>query len=296
LRSVAQAFRRVGKAAVAIKKGKVAMNKVITNQPLSAGSYAIIALVGLVFALAFTVFYVHWVPELISGGVQNQVFYLLLIPWALSSAAFLFGAMRSYAQFTHKNVGNLLELGGPVVLFCIVMVGGFKLIPPQPETFDLAVRAHAKDSPLFTSGHITLDIPGLPQRPIGPDGEANFKGLPPSLKETQIRVLPQIEGYEEKWVTKKIDGGVIDVYLDRLHPVTVLFGSIVPPPPAHSSIKITVDGQDGETSPDELGRFKMNVNGSTGIRIRLKVYRANEIVYDDYQILPGPVTVPIGER
>ena len=97
-----------------------------------------IALVGFLFAIAFTFFYVYQVPKLVEGGAQGQIFYLLLIPWALSSAAFLFGAMRSFANFTHRRLGGFLELGGPVVLFCLVLVGGFKLVPPPPETFDLA--------------------------------------------------------------------------------------------------------------------------------------------------------------
>src|ERR1035438_264699 len=113
------------------------MNKVISAQPLSAQNYVIVAMVGLILAVGFTVFYVYRVPKLVESGVQGEVFYLLLIPWTLSSAAFLLGAMKSYAQFTYKNLGNFLELGGPVVLFCLVLVGGFKLVPPAPETFDL---------------------------------------------------------------------------------------------------------------------------------------------------------------
>ncbi|SRR5216684_404371 len=267
------------------------MNRVNSAQPLSAKNYAIIALLGLMFAAGFTLFYVYRVPKLVESGIQGQVFYLLLIPWALSCAAFLFGAMKSYARFSHKHLGNVLELGGPVVLFCLVVLGGFKLVPPAPETFDLAVRAHSKDSPLLTSGQITLDLPGLPHANIGPDGEANFKGISARFRGTPIRVLPHVDGYEEKWLTPKLEGSVLDVELERAHPITVLTGSIVPPPATGKTIKILVDGQEGETSPDELGRFKLNVSGTEGERVRLKVYRGVELVYDDYQMLPGPVTL-----
>src|ERR1035438_8783114 len=109
-----------------------------TVQPLSAMNYAIVAGLGLIIAAGFTLFYIYQVPKLVANGAQGQIFYLLLIPWALSCAAFLFGAMKSYARFTYKHLGNFLELGGPVVLFCLVLVGGFKLVPPAPETFDLA--------------------------------------------------------------------------------------------------------------------------------------------------------------
>jgi len=141
-------------------------------------AYAAIALVGLLLALGFTFLYIYHLPKLVEGGAQGLIFYPLLIPWALSSAAFLFGAMRSYANFTHRHLGGFLELGGPVALFCLVLLGGLKLVPRAPETFDLAVRAHSVDTPLVTSGQITLELPGLPHANIVPDGEANFKGLP----------------------------------------------------------------------------------------------------------------------
>jgi hypothetical protein len=152
----------LNEARSATKREVTTVNKSTSKQPLSAMAYAAIALVGLFFTLGFTFFYVKQVPKLVEGGVQGQVFYLLLIPWALSSAAFLFGAMRSYAHFTQRHLGSFLELGGPVVLFCLVLLGGFKLVPPAPETFDLAVRAHSADTALVTSGQITLELPGLP--------------------------------------------------------------------------------------------------------------------------------------
>lgn len=269
------------------------MKRIDSAQPLSAKNYVIIAMLGLIFAAGFTVFYIYRVPKLIEGGVQGQIFYLLLIPWGLSAAAFLFGAMKSYARFSHKHLGSFLELGGPVVLFCLVIVGGFKLVPPAPETLDLAVRAHSKESPLLTSGQITLDLPGLPHANIGPDGEANFKGISAKFRGTAIRVLPHVDGYEEKWLTPKLDGNVLDVDLERAHPVTVLNGSLVPPPGTGKAIKILADGQEGETSPDELGRFKLEVSGKPGDRVRLKVYRGGVLVYDDYQVLGGPVTLSL---
>src|SRR4051812_40324288 len=182
------------------------MNRVNSSQPLSAKSYVVIALLGLIFAAGFTLFYIYRVPGLVERGLQGQIFYLLLIPWALSCAAFLFGTMKSYARFTYRHLGSFLELGGPVALFCLVLVGGFKLVPAAPATFDLAVRAHSKDNPLITAGQITLDLPGLPHANIGPDGEANFKSIPAGFKETPIRVLPHIEGYVEEWLTTSREG------------------------------------------------------------------------------------------
>ena len=270
------------------------MNPAQPSQPLSGRAYGLITLIGLICGVGLLFFYVYQVPRLVESSAQNQVYYLLLIPWALSCSAFLFGAMRSFARFTHKRIGSALELGGPVVLFCLVVAGGFKLVPSSAETFDLAVRARSKDSPLITSGQITLDLPGLPRASISPDGEANFKGLSARFKGSRIRILPQVEGYEKQWQSFKLTGGVVDLSLVReAPPMTLLTGSIIIPSGVRNKIKILVDGQKSEATPDQFGRFELSVSGKAGDRVRLKVYARGDLVYDDYQILPGPVMLKL---
>jgi len=265
-------------------------------QPLSALAYAVIALAGLAIGIGLLFFYVYQVPKLVESGAQNQIFYLLLIPWALACAAFLFGAMKSYARFAHQHLGNYLELGGPVVLFCLVVVGGFKLVPAAPQTFDLTVRPHSADglNPIITSGKITIDLDtDRRTESIGANGEADFKGIPPRFQGATIKILPQVDGYEEQWQRHKLHGNVLELPLARAgQPVTHLTGSIVPPPVNWKELRVTVEGT-AEGKVDELGRFGLDVNGKDGDRVRLKIYAGQQIVYDDYQVLPGPVTLKL---
>jgi len=57
------------------------------QEGLSAFGYAVTALVGLLFAIGLLLFYVYQVPRMVQSGVQNQVFYILLLPWGLACAA-----------------------------------------------------------------------------------------------------------------------------------------------------------------------------------------------------------------
>jgi hypothetical protein len=262
------------------------------KQPLSAAKYAVIAAVGLAVAISFTFFYIRLAPSLNSSGDQDRVFYLLLIPWALSCAAFLFGAMRGYARLTHKRLGSSLELGGPVVLFCLVLVGGFKLVPSSLDTFDIAVRASGPDKPLITSGEIVLDVGGsLQHQRIGPDGEATFRGISARMKGASVRVLPQVEGYEQAWVPEKLEGATINLALTATHPTIVLTGSIIPPSIQGTTIRIVVDGQQDEAEPDSYGRFRISVSGKPGDAVRLKVFCNGALAKMDDYVLPGPVTI-----
>jgi hypothetical protein len=265
------------------------------DHPQSAQAYAGMTLIGSAIGVGLLFFYVYQVPKLIQAGAQGQVFYLLLIPWGLSCAAFLFGAMRSYARFTYKRIGSVIELSGPVVLFCLVVIGGFKLVPPQPETFDLTVRAHAADGKeaIIKSGKITIDLENDRRTAaFGPNGEANFKGIPPKFMGATIQILPQADGYEEKWLRGEVRGKVLDIALERAHlPLVLLHGTLMPAPARGEELKIIVEGQPHEALADEFGRFEIPVNGNRGDRIRLRVYAKGKIVYDDYQTLPGPVTL-----
>jgi hypothetical protein len=95
----------------------------------------------------------------------------------------------------------------------------------------VAVRARSEDNPLITSGRITLDLPGLPSANIGPDGEANFKGVSARFKGMPIKMLAQVDGYEEKWRIPTVEGSTLAVNLgEPLRPIIVQIATLVPPP------------------------------------------------------------------
>lgn len=265
------------------------------KQPLSPIAYAIIALVGFIVGIGLLLFYVYQVPQLIEGGIANQVFYVLLLPWGLASAGFLFGTMRSYARLRNKRLGTSIELGGPVVVFCLVVWGGFTLIP-QTESFDLTVRLREADDQgkLIAAGKVIVDLDS--DRRIGEidsKGEANFKEIPQKFWGAEIKIHPQVEGYEETSipVTVKSKSRTIDLELKREQPLSMFTGTVVPAPGLKKQIKLFVDGAKGEGQADDFGRFEFSVKGKEGEAIRLKVYADGQLVYDDYQTLPGPVTL-----
>ena len=264
-------------------------------QPLSGKTYAFIAAAGLILSLGFTYFFIISVPRLNENGMQDRVFYLLLIPWALAASAFLFGAMHSYARSTSRKLGHTLELGGPVVLFVLVLVGGFRLVPKVTDSFDLTVRAHAADGsiPLITEGLVTLELDSAtPSERIGPNGEANFKGISSRFRGRDVKVLASVQGFRNEWQQFKLAGDVIDLQLARVPiPASQLSGTIIPTPAPEDEIMVYMEGRPESISPDRLGRFSVTVHTGDGDRIHFMVYRNGRLSYDDYQTLPGPVTL-----
>lgn len=110
------------------------------KEPLSVTGYGLMALIALLVGIGLLVYYVREVPHL-EPSVRNQVYYVVLFPSAIACAVALFGAVRSYARLTARQPGVALELGGPVVLFVLILWGGFKLVPPSADSFSDNSRA-----------------------------------------------------------------------------------------------------------------------------------------------------------
>jgi hypothetical protein len=271
----------------------------IENQPLSPKAYGVIAVVGVVLVIATICLYALGVPRFVQAGMQDRVFYLILILAGLVSAAFLSGVMHSFAHVQHRKLGLLVRLGGPTAVAFLVVVGCYWLVPPPKTLFDLTVRAHSQDGgPLVTSGSVTIEFgASIRTEAFGVNGEANFKGLPSEFKTRALNVLPQVEGYNKVWQRQTQREDTLELSLAPEHPQTFLNGSISPAPTG-KKIRMTIEGQDSatDTSPDDLGRFKISVEGRDGEQVRLRVFEGDRLVFDDYETLPGPISIHLREH
>jgi hypothetical protein len=125
-------------------------------------------------------------------GLTGNLYYLVLLPMGLAAAAFLFGVLRSYARYSGKHLGGVLELGGPIVAFLLVVVLGFVLVKPT-TTFPLTVYVHGEgglqDLVLRNSGDVLLDLGGDRRRqPIGAEGQAYFPAIPPTFRDQEVPI------------------------------------------------------------------------------------------------------------
>jgi hypothetical protein len=106
---------------------------------VSSQSYAWVSLIAFLVGAVLMALFAIFGRDLVGTDLAGQLYYIILIPCALASAAFLFGFMRSYATFTGHVLNKKLELGGPVVGALLVVLGGFYLVPGKGD-FDITVR------------------------------------------------------------------------------------------------------------------------------------------------------------
>jgi hypothetical protein len=79
----------------------------------------------------------------------------------------------------------------------------------------------------------------------------------------------------------------------KVSPHTILGGSVSPVVGDFRDIVVLIDGQSRSTGIDRFGRFRLDADGKDGDRERVHVFNGSKLIYDDYQVLPGPVTLHV---
>lgn len=169
--------------------------KASSLQPLTPKTYLLVTAVGLITVLGFLVLYVYAASYLISNGLETRVYYFSLVILGLICAAFLFGAMRSYARYSGKQLSGTLELGGAVVGAAMVVVGGLFFTEPA-GTFDVTVRLNSENGERIQQGQVTLLL-GRDSRTgyVTQNGEADFKEVPVRFRNRPATIMTDVKGY-----------------------------------------------------------------------------------------------------
>jgi len=252
--------------------------------------YARMALIAGLIGVGLLIFYVVEAKNLVPG-VQNRVYFVVLLAAALACSIALFGILRSKAHIKYKHYGTIVELSGAAALFWLIVYFGSSI--QGPDTFDLTVRVHSDEEAIIREGTITLDF-GSDRRveTIDNKGEANFKRVPPEFSRATVKMIPRVDGYEEKPQEHAITGSVVDVTLVKAHYRTTLSGSVEPLLP-DKTLLVKVEGQAEEATVNKYGEFNLQVTGKAGDKVRVWVFVNGKRVYDDYQFLPGPVMIKL---
>jgi hypothetical protein len=141
------------------------------------------------------------------GPLGNLLYYIVLLTLGAASAAFLFGVFRSYAQYSGKVLGGTLELGGPVVVFALVVVGGFYLLNRAPGDLKAASgefmvtvlvcgESGRRDMPK-TGKVVMLQEPQLSSsRTFGDSGRVTFEHVAAKYRAQKVSFRVDASGFE----------------------------------------------------------------------------------------------------
>ncbi|WP_143540726.1 hypothetical protein [Rhizobium sp. L43] len=132
------------------------------EQPIGAIGYAVLGFLNLFVAIAIAIGIFYAGRQLTAQPTMHLFNYVLLAVLGITTALFLFGAMRSGAALTSKKLDTSVELGGPVVVAVLVVVGGYyftKAPSVVPLTFQLPPDS-ALTPNLSSDVKLVVDLPG----------------------------------------------------------------------------------------------------------------------------------------
>lgn len=117
------------------------------------GIYAVISVISFLCGVVFLVLIIWKAYLLARLGLTGNLFYIVLLPMGLAAAGFLFGVVRSYARYSGKQLGGMLEMGGPIVAFLVVVILGFVLVPAaqEPTAKDVRMRYSVEGQSFLSS-------------------------------------------------------------------------------------------------------------------------------------------------
>jgi hypothetical protein len=230
--------------------------------------------------------------------IPNSLYFVVLIPLGLVAAGFLFGAMRSYAKFSGTTSRGTLELAGPVVVFCLVVLGGLLLANPV-STFALTVRVFGPggQADIVRSGTLTADLGSRRDtRAISAEGEVVFADIPTALAGKPIRLLPQVPGYILQDTASIVipQSHIIELALERRVAETRIRGQVFDRNNrVVSNATVSFSGGLVTAVTDETGTFNAAIPLEAGAVVPITVTLDGRIVYDDNMTLAESPSVRI---
>jgi len=241
---------------------------------------------------------VVFAPRLAQYGVTGNFFYLAVVPVGLLAAFSLFGALRSYARYEGKVLNGSLELGGPVVVFCLVVIGAFYL--PKPEsTFSLMVRLSGPGgaSDVIKMGTVTVDF-GTDRRTkdVTSSGEAYFNEVPIRFVGTPVGVFANVPNYRLTGPAMRPIPDTHTIYLEMSAapraPLALRGLVLNAAGRGLDGVNLSVVGMSQAIKTDAAGNFSLTLAPADASGpVRLRAEKDGRVGFDDYVTPPGPITI-----
>ena len=268
---------------------------------ISKLTWVYISGVGSLFFLILAILMIVFAPSITGMGITKSLYYIVLIPVGLTSAAFLFGALRSSAKYSGKSSYGSIELTGPVVIFCLVVIGGFYFAAPESE-FLLTIRTNVVDEPekILSNGSLILDIGDQRiDKQLNENGEVTFAGVPSRYMGKSINIIPQIKGYKIKGssIISIPDDRIIYLALEQRRDSTLLRGRVINEN-GNPVDSVIIDVESGLASAvtDESGLFTIIVPASRGETVLLTALKNGTTGYRDFITVPEKGSIEVRYR
>lgn len=232
-----------------------------------------------------------------ANNLNSQVYFFLLVFIALIASGFLFGTLKSHAKYSGHVSNGTLELGGPTVIFCLIIYFGLKLAPTVSSfSLKFIVFGSANKNELVNSGLLKA-LFNKPDSVKIENGVAAFTDLSTTLLGQKISVIPVVNGYyqQSQDVTIPADGHTpIELHLKKQADSLTVSGLVID---THgqpiSNVQIVIADGLYKTNSDQLGNFRLTLPIKDGAELPVRIYNKNKLRYNNSQVFSSKIPLTL---
>lgn len=267
---------------------------------LTGYRWVYISFFGFIISLASLFLILFFINSDPLNRFSGILFYIVLIPFGLVVAGFLFGALKSYAKASGKNMHGTLELGGPVVVFVLLLYGGvyFQNNFNKSSSFSLHLYFYGdqQKASKLNEGDVRIITNGSPvTRSLNSEGSISIS-LSSDQRGKKIMLDPFISGYKQNQIETKIpeESDVLDVILEPATYSTKVSGYVFDKEGQIPKGNLFLEWAGIKVPIDESGKYSLDLPYAIGTVKNLKIFQDSKMVYNiDQAIQEGQFDIRI---
>lgn len=265
------------------------------NKAVSPLSWVIITGFGFVLFVGAAVILMIFSNK--ASNLSPQMYFFLLVFAALIASGFLFGALKAHAKYSGQLQNGTLELGGPAVIFCLIIYFGLKL-KPEADSFDVKFIVFGDESKNeLVNGGLLKVLFNKPDSARIENGVVTFNEQPATLLGKSITVTPTVAGYyrQSQRITIPVDGRTpIELHLKKQADSLTISGLVVDMQgqPVPDVLIVLADGL-YKTNADQLGNFSLTLPIKDGTELPVRIYTGKKLRFNSTQIFSSKVPLTL---
>ena len=252
------------------------------------------------------VFFLILSTRLSLSRIPLPVYFFLLLIGAISTTAFLSGALKSKGTYEGNVMNGKLTLAGPIVIFMVIIGAGYKFRPQESSTSkSLSIRFVPSDgSNNFTNAdRLFLFLPDE-TKVYGVDstGRSIIPSLNSSLEGTSITVRFQSGIYKFSngtdtniTLTEGFNNTILNLPLLKKDNKVMVKGIVTSGtnPSALPGLKLVITDDQIQVQTDSSGHYSFQTEGPFGKTIPVQAWQSNRMIYNSYLILSPVMNIHI---
>jgi hypothetical protein len=241
--------------------------------------------------------------------IPLPVYFFLLLIGAISTTAFLSGALKSKGTYEGNVMNGKLTLAGPIVIFMVIIGAGYKFRPQEIATSkSLSVRFVPSDgSNLFSNAdRLFLFLPeetkvyGVDStgRSIIPSLNTEMEGTPITLRFQSTSYIFSNGTDTNIILTEGFNSSILTLPISRKDNKVVVKGIVTSgsKPTAMPGLKLVVTDEQLQLQTDSSGKYTFQTDGPFGKTIPVQAWQANRLIYNSYLILSPVMNIHIPKK